>query len=79
MPRSSLSLPFSGRRLREHRERLGLNQQGLADRCREKGHDITRAQVSRYETGDNNPTPEKLKGLVEVLGVEIDDLLEGAA
>lgn len=75
MPRTPLSLQFSGRLLREERERRGLNQQALADRCTAAGYAISRGQISRYETEANKPTPTSLAGLVAGLGVEIDDLL----
>jgi hypothetical protein len=42
--RTSLSLPFSGTRLRHWRERAGLTQQGIADIC-----GLSRFQISRWK------------------------------
>nr|CEL16807.1 hypothetical protein [Kibdelosporangium sp. MJ126-NF4]CTQ91964.1 hypothetical protein [Kibdelosporangium sp. MJ126-NF4] len=66
--RTSLSLPFSGARLREWRERAGLTQQKLAVVC-----GLSRYQISRWETGAAKPEPGSLKplvlGLADVLDV----------
>jgi transcriptional regulator with XRE-family HTH domain len=79
MAGTSISLPFSGGRLREKRERAGLNQEALAEKCRETGYELSRGQISKYETGIHKPSPEALKALVEALGIEVDALLEPAA
>ncbi|MBP2329814.1 transcriptional regulator with XRE-family HTH domain [Kibdelosporangium banguiense] len=62
MARASLSLPFSGARLRHWRERAGLTQQALADAC-----GLSRFQISRWETGDAKPEPGSLNPLVRGL------------
>jgi transcriptional regulator with XRE-family HTH domain len=67
MPRTPLTLPFSGARLREWRERAGLTQKALADKC-----GLSRFQISRWETGDAKPEPGSLvplvRGLADALG-----------
>jgi transcriptional regulator with XRE-family HTH domain len=72
MARTPLSLPFSGARLRQWRERAGLTQQGLADRC-----GLSRFQISRWETGDAKPEPWSLDPLVRGLAEALNDLCEG--
>jgi DNA-binding XRE family transcriptional regulator len=83
MARNALALPFSGARLRETRERAGLIQQALADKC-----GLSRHQISRWETGQAKPGPGSLeplvRGLAEASGrspdgenpLTLDDLLE---
>jgi transcriptional regulator with XRE-family HTH domain len=78
MARSPLTLPFSGARLREWRERAGLTQRELADRC-----GLSRFRISRWETGENKPEPAALEPLVRGLrkalkrpGFGLDDLLD---
>jgi transcriptional regulator with XRE-family HTH domain len=71
MGRTPLSLPFSGKRLREWRERAGLTQQALADTC-----GLSRSQISRWETEESKPQPGSLeplvRGLAEALGRPVD-------
>nr|WP_042186422.1 helix-turn-helix transcriptional regulator [Kibdelosporangium sp. MJ126-NF4]CEL17267.1 hypothetical protein [Kibdelosporangium sp. MJ126-NF4]CTQ91503.1 hypothetical protein [Kibdelosporangium sp. MJ126-NF4] len=77
MARTSLSLPFNGTKLRHWRERAGLTQQALAEKC-----ELSRYQISRWETGDAKPEPASLKPLVRGLAVvlpdpfSLDDLLD---
>jgi transcriptional regulator with XRE-family HTH domain len=83
MALSPLSLPFSGRRLREWRERAGLTQLQLADKC-----GLSRFQISRWEVENAKPQPPALirltRGLGEALGRPhngvdpfiVDELLE---
>jgi transcriptional regulator with XRE-family HTH domain len=68
LARTSLSLPFSGSRLRQWRERAGLTQQALADIC-----GLSRFQISRWETGDAKPEPGSLKPLVQGLANALTD------
>ena len=63
MARRPLALPFSGAKLREWRERAGLTQQALAEKC-----GLSRFQISRWETGDAKPEPGSLEPLVRGLG-----------
>lgn len=79
MVRNRLTLPFSGARLREWRERAGLTQQKLAEKC-----GLSRFQISRWETGEARPDVRALEPLVRGLGTALgrrdtftlDDLLE---
>ncbi|ALG07410.1 helix-turn-helix domain-containing protein [Kibdelosporangium phytohabitans] len=83
MSRTSLTLPFSAARLRTWRERAGLTQQQLADKC-----GLSRFQISRWETGEAKPEPASLAPLVRGLAgalrgqiggkssFELDDLLD---
>jgi len=83
MAKKPLQLAFSGRLLREFRERAGLTQQDLAKRC-----GLSRFQISRWETGQAKPEPAALdplvRGLDEALQqsysskrkILLDDLLE---
>jgi transcriptional regulator with XRE-family HTH domain len=83
MAKTPMRLLFSGNRLREYRERAGLTQQELADRC-----GLSRFQISRWETGQARPEPAALAPLVHGLNnaleqsggskhrVHLDNLLE---
>lgn len=71
MARQQLSLPFSGSRLREARERKGLLMQELAARAGVHG-----SNMGRYESGERVPTAPTLSKLAEALGVEVDALLD---
>jgi transcriptional regulator with XRE-family HTH domain len=77
--RSRLSLPFDGQKLRTARERAGLNQDGLARLCTEKGTPVSRFQVVRAETGKNMPQPVVLAAFAGALDISIDDLLTGSS
>ncbi|TCO62955.1 helix-turn-helix domain-containing protein [Actinocrispum wychmicini] len=81
MVRNRLTLPFSGARLREWRERAGLTQQDLAGKC-----GLSRFQISRWETGEAKPAVRALEPLVRGLGTALgrdgftlDDLLDAPA
>jgi len=63
MAKAPLSLPFSGSRLREWRERAGLTQQELADEC-----GLSRFQISRWEIGTAKPRLSALAPLTPGLG-----------
>jgi transcriptional regulator with XRE-family HTH domain len=72
MVRTPLSLPFSGARLREWRERAGLSQEALASKC-----GLSRFQLSRWETSDTKPAPWALKTLVAGLADALDRPING--
>jgi transcriptional regulator with XRE-family HTH domain len=86
MARKPLSLPFSGKRLRQWRERAGLTQETLAEKC-----GLSRSQISRWETEEAKPELRALgplvRGLSEALGRPADggepfglgELLDGEA
>jgi transcriptional regulator with XRE-family HTH domain len=76
MARTTLALPFSGSALRLRRERAGLTQQALADKCAEIGHSTSRGNVAKLETTNNRPSPPLLVALTQALGCEVDDLLD---
>ena len=58
-----------GTLVRQRREQLGWTQEELAS----KVGTISRAQLSRVETGDNQPSPFVLGKLGELLGIPIAD------
>lgn len=66
-----ISLPFSGKRLRLARERMGLHQQHLADLT-----GMTQPQLSRYENGHAVPSVHTFKVLISALGCTASDLLD---
>ena len=73
--RSSDEVDFDkhiGRRLRERRMVLGLNQTALAD-----GLGITFQQLQKYETGFNRISAGRLYGCAELLGVSPAYFFEG--
>jgi transcriptional regulator with XRE-family HTH domain len=72
MARTRLGLPFSGTRLREWRERSGLTQQELGDKC-----GLSRFQISRWETGDAKPEPGSLRPLVQGLADALNRPTDG--
>lgn len=74
MARHQLSLPFSGQRLREIRERRGLLIRELAEQA-----GVHFSNVGRFESGDRVPTAPNLAKLAAALGVEIDALLDPVA
>ena len=55
--------------VRQRRNSLGWTQEDLAG----KVGTITRAQVSRIETGDNQPSPMVLSKLSSLLGIPVDE------
>ncbi|MGN0539871.1 MAG: helix-turn-helix domain-containing protein [Candidatus Fimenecus sp.] len=54
------------------RKSLGMTQQELAEKLQ-----ITNKAVSKWETGDGLPDIQLLKPLSEVLGVTVDEILNG--
>lgn len=75
MVKQSISLPFDGAKLREHRERAGLHHSDLANRCEQVGHKVDRSRLSQLENGGGKPSPPLLRALTEALGISVDDLL----
>ncbi|TCO57195.1 helix-turn-helix domain-containing protein [Actinocrispum wychmicini] len=76
MAKTPPALPFSGVKLRQHRERRGWHQSDLAKACVNAGRQMDRSQISRFETGASNPPPPTLTALADALGVELDELLD---
>jgi transcriptional regulator with XRE-family HTH domain len=60
-----------GTRLREFRQKRGLSQQGLADRC---SGEVTKSNISRLETNlEQRPTRPVVEVLSKVLDWPIDE------
>lgn len=67
--------------LRERREHLGLSQEALAVKLQQAGLDVSRAAVSHWETGRDNPPIRDINGrraLAEALSLTVPDLLHMA-
>ena len=65
-------LPTVATRIRETRESQGLTQAALAARL-----DVTRSQITLWETGGRNPSPTSLKDISLALGVDVEWLATG--
>jgi transcriptional regulator with XRE-family HTH domain len=59
-------------RIRETRESRGLTQASLAAQL-----GVTRSQVTLWETGGRNPSPNSLKELAQALQVDLEWLVKG--
>jgi transcriptional regulator with XRE-family HTH domain len=64
---------IDGDKVREARERLGLNQPELARRC-----GITQAGLSRIESGERNASPALMLTIASVLGTDFDSITRRA-
>ena len=62
---------YFGERLREHRVRLGLTQQEVAEKL-----DFDRSTYSYYEIGRITPSIETLYKLTLLFGVSADELIK---
>ena len=60
--------------LKEHRARLGLSQEELAERIF-----VSRQTISNWETGKTYPDVESLLRLSELFGTSVDELVKGDA
>ncbi len=64
--------------IREHREKLGINQGELVERLQAAGLNVSRAAVSHWETG-RNPSPldnaRDILILAEVLQINLQTIL----
>lgn len=76
MAKTPLTIRFSGRKLREQRERNGWFQEDLSNKTAEVGCRVARDRISRYETGEGVPSARSFGALVEALGCTPDDLLD---
>lgn len=72
MPRKTTGGATLGARITQAREGAGLSQTALG-----KSLGITRSAVSQWESGDTEPTPEKLRGIAMETGVNYDWLATG--
>ena len=66
-----LDLEIFGAKLREHRKKLGLTQEAVADRV-----GVSAQAVSKWESGECLPDCFNLKSLGEIYGVSLDILLD---
>ena len=66
-----LDLEIFGAKLREHRKKLGLTQEEVADRV-----GVSAQAVSKWESGECLPDCFNLKSLGEIYGVSLDILLD---
>lgn len=64
-------MPFRPERLKETRQRKGINQRELADLC-----GISDVQLSRYENGKMQPSLNNLESIARHLQVSVDYLLD---
>ncbi len=62
----------TGKFIAEYRRSLGLTQQELADRL-----NLSNKTISKWESGAGSPDISNLAELAGVLGVTVDDLLNG--
>lgn len=58
-----------GNRVRQHRQRLGLSQEALADKC-----GLHRTYVGGIERGERNPSLLNIGRLADALGVHIREM-----
>ncbi len=58
-------------RIREYRKKKGDSQEDLAAAL-----DTTQATISRYETGDQWPSPDVFDSLAEYFGCSVPNLIE---
>lgn len=70
------SIPLKDGVVRRRRELGGMTLRGLADRCAEAGQPISNSQLSKIERGINRPRPALLVTLAEVLGIDVEQLVE---
>lgn len=54
------------------RKKLGFTQEQLAEKC-----EVSRQAVTKWESGESEPTISKLMMLAEIFGVSIDELVNG--
>jgi len=58
-----------GNQIRHFRKQQGITQEELAQKI-----GVRQYSIARWEKGHNNPTPEKIGKIAEVLGVALGDL-----
>lgn len=67
-----------GAAIRRQRKKLGLSQEEVADRMRERGSPGTTGQsVSRWERGANLASDRNLELIAEALEISLPDLMAG--
>ena len=60
-------MSFSGKRLREYREKMGYSQKKFAELC-----DTSKGNISMYEAEKRKPKAEMLEKMAQVLLVDYD-------
>jgi transcriptional regulator with XRE-family HTH domain len=63
-------MPLQGNRLKELRQARGYTQEALSDMLH-----VGTAQISRWETGENDPKADFIDRLASILGTTADYLL----
>lgn len=61
-------------KLQFYRKQLGLTQENLAEKL-----NVSRVAVSKWESGRGFPNLDSLKGVSDLFGISIDELLSGRA
>ncbi|MBA4535536.1 helix-turn-helix domain-containing protein [Brevibacillus halotolerans] len=64
-----------GKQILKRRIELGLTQQQIVDKCRERGFNITQSMLSKMETGSKNieiNTYESVLSVIGFLGVKFE-------
>lgn len=79
MPHGRITLPVSGDRIRDHREKAGLTLRDLAKRCAKAGKSVSDSQLSKIERELARPRPQLLKTLADVFDVDVEQLLDQTA
>lgn len=70
-----------GKQILQRRIEMGLTQQQIVEKCREKGFNITQSMLSKMETGSKNieiNTYQNVLNAIGFMGVELrfsDDML----
>lgn len=68
-------LPFNRTALAELRQRAGLTNAQLAERCTQLGHPVHHSTLGKIERGIQMPVVGLPPVLAKALDVELDDLL----
>ena len=61
--------------IQKKRKLAGLTQQALAEKLKEKGFNIDRSTVAKWETDKAYPRIEKLLALAEIFDCPVNELL----
>ena len=62
-----------GQNITTLRKRMGLTQEKLAEKC-----EVSRQAVTKWESGESEPSIDKLVALSDMFGVSIDDLVKNS-
>ena len=65
-------MAFAGQKMQECRKVAGLSQRQLGELL-----GISRIRISEYETGLKRPRLDRLQRIARILGVQVDDFLDG--